>query len=166
MDRGIAMLNNGEKVFVPGYGAGILNYIQDNKSYDEQNRNRYISISFLLDNIDLYIPIDKLLEYNVRNVINKEIMERAIKIIREYPEEIEKKWSKRYRKNNDKIREGNPFKQCEVIRDLYYLRSHGALPPGEKKILIKAENMLASEMMLVFNITMDEALEKIRNLGK
>lgn len=158
------MLNNGQKIFVSGYGAGVVNYVEDNKNYNA--KNKYISISFLLNNIDLYILENKLLDYNIRNVIDKNAMERALDIIKEQPEEIEKKWSKRYRKNNDKIKEGTPFKQCEVIRDLYYLRSQGALPPGEKKILIKAENMLASEIALIFNITMEEALEKIRNLSK
>ena len=154
------MLKNGQKVFVPNYGAGILSDVKDNKRYDINKK--YISISFLLNNIDLYIPQDKLVNYKVRSIVAKEVMENALDIIKEDPVEIEKKWGRRYRQNNDKISSGDTFKICEVIRDLYYLKSKEILPQGEKKILYKAEVMLASEIMLVFGINMEAALSKIR----
>lgn len=156
------MLNNGQKVFVPNYGAGILSDVKDNKRYDINKK--YISISFLLNNIDLYIPQDKLVDYKVRNIVTKEVMESLLDIIKEMPIEIEKKWGRRYRQNNDKISSGDTVKICEVIRDLYYLKSEGTLPQGEKKILCKAEVMLASEIMLVFGINMEAALSKIRDV--
>jgi CarD family transcriptional regulator len=162
MDRGITMLNNGQKVFVPNYGAGILNDVMDNKKYDINKK--YVSISFLLNDIELYIPENKLPDYKVRSVLDKEVMEEAFDIIKENPVGIEKKWGKRYRQNNDKIKSGNTFKICEVVRDLYYLKSQGALPLGEKKILYKAEMMLASEVSLVFDIITEEALIKVRQL--
>lgn len=158
------MLNNGQKIFVPNYGAGIVKYLEDTDKFDSDKK--YISISFLLNDIDLFIPEDKVECYKIRNVENKENMENLLKIIKEKPLDIEKKWSKRYRENNEKIKSGQTIKLCEVIRDLCYLRSQGTLPSGERKILINAESMLASEIMLSFNITMEDALVKIRNLSK
>jgi CarD family transcriptional regulator len=156
------MSDNGQKVFVPNYGAGIMSNINDDKKYDESKN--YVSICFLLNNIDIYIPENELLKYKVRGVVSKEIAQRAIKIIKEDTTGIEKKWSKRYRENNDKIKSGDIFKICEVIRDLYYLKAKEMLPPGEKKILYSAEVMLASELTLVFDITMEESLYKFRSL--
>lgn len=164
MDRGIIMLNCGQKVFVPNYGAGIINDLEDKKNYD--TNKKYISISFLLNDIDLFIPEDKIESYRIRNIVKKEELYIALNIISNKPTDIEKKWSKRYRLNNDKIRTGDIFKMCEIIRDLYYLKSQGMLPPGEKKILCNAEKMVASEIVLVLDITMDAALTKIRNLSK
>jgi CarD family transcriptional regulator len=164
MDRGIIMLNCGQKVFVPNYGAGIMKDLEDKKNYDINKK--YISISFLLNDIDLFIPEDKIAGYRVRSIVKKEELEIAIDIISNEPTSIEKKWSKRYRLNNDKIKTGDLFKMCEVIRDLYYLKNQGMLPPGEKKILCNAENMVASEIVLVLDINMEEALAQIRNLGK
>lgn len=158
------MLNTGEKVFVAGYGAGIMTKIEDDKKYNVSKK--YINISFLLNNIDLYIPEDKLSNYKIRNIATKETIEESLKIVNEIPKKIDKKWSKRYRQNNDKIKEGDTLKICEVIRDLYYLSSQGTIPPGERKILSKAESMLASELALVFDISVEKALDKIRNLSK
>ncbi|MCT8976535.1 transcriptional regulator [Clostridium sp. CX1] len=155
------MPNNGPKVFVPKYGAGIMSEVEDNE-YDKSRK--YISICLLLNNINLYMPEDNIREYEVRSVITKEEMEEALNIIKNNPNEIEKKWGKRYRNNNDKIKSGNTIKICEVIRDLYYLKLMGNLPPGERKILYKAEIMLASEIMLIFDISMEDALSKIRNV--
>lgn len=155
------MLNNGQKVFVPGYGAGIMSSVENNK----YNKNKkYISICLLLDDINLYMPEDHISDYKVRYVITKDELEDALSIIKSSLEKIEKKWSKRYRENNDKIKGGNTIRICEVIRDLYHLRRVGSLPPGERKILYKAELMLASEVMLVLDISMEEALSKIRGI--
>ncbi|NMM63475.1 transcriptional regulator [Clostridium sp. P21] len=158
------MLINGQKIFVPNYGAGVMNKVKDNKSYDI-NKN-YVSIFILIDSIDLYIPESKLSDYKIRPIENKENLNKALEIIKFTPQNLEKKWSKRYKENNDKIKGGNLFEMCEVIRDLYYLKSKGTLPPGERKILNKAENMVGSEISLAFDIKIEDALIKIRKLGK
>ncbi len=158
------MLNNGQKVFVPNYGAGIMTQCEDKKMCDINIE--YVSISILVDNIDLYIPKNKLVNYRIRNVGSESTVSNAIKIINYDVTNIEKNWNKRYRQNNDKIRTGDLFNMCEVIRDLYYLKSQGTLPPGERKILCKVENMVASEIAVVFDIKLENALLKIRNLGE
>lgn len=158
------MLIDGQKIFVPNYGSGIMKEVKNNKEYD--TNKKYISISLVLDNIDLYIPESKLSDYRIRNIESRENLNKAFIIIQDEPRDIEKKWNKRYRQNNDKIKGGNLFEMCEVIRDLYYLNRKGIIPPGERKILCKAENMLASEISLVFDIKMEEALNKIRRLSE
>lgn len=158
------MLINEQKVFVPNYGAGIMTKVEESKSYD--TNKKYVSIFILIDNINLYIPEDRLLDYRIRNIVSKENLDKAFDIIKSYPQSIEKKWSKRYKKNNDKIRGGNLLQMCEVIRDLYYLKSKGIIPPGERKILDKVENMVASEIALVLDIKIEAALSEIRKLGK
>ena len=77
---------------------------------------------------------------------------------------IESNWNNRYRNNKKKIQSGNTEKMCQVIRDLYYLKKEEILPPGEEKILERVEGMVASEIMLVLGLDMEEALCKIRNL--
>lgn len=155
------MSDNGLRVFVPSYGAGIMSDLECNE-YDAEKK--YIKISFVLNDIDLYIPENKLYNYKIRELVSEGMMVDMLKIIKQNPLDIEKKWGKRYRQNNDKIKTGDTREICEVIRDLYYLRSCGNIPPGENKILYKAENMLASEITLIFNINIEEALYRIRTI--
>lgn len=159
------MINKNKKnVFVPKYGAGIM---EDVKNYCKDDSNRiYVIISLIIQNINLYIPKENIENYNIRNISSMQDIYNGFDIIKSVPEKIEKKWSMRYRKNNDKIKRGDMFEICEVIRDLYFLRKTSSMPSGEAKILLEAQSMLASEVSLALNIKFEEAMIKIRQLGE
>ncbi|MBZ9689500.1 transcriptional regulator [Clostridium estertheticum] len=156
------MLNIGERVFLADYGAG---YVQDIDSRELNFiKDKYVNIYLLLDNMNFMIPIDKIENYKIRNVLSEIELETTLITISSHSDYIESNWNNRYRINKKKIQSGNTLKMCQVIRDLYYLKKENMLPPGEVKILERVEGMLASEIMLVLDLNMDEAMCKIRNL--
>jgi CarD family transcriptional regulator len=156
------MLTNGNKIFVPNYGAGIIKNIELKNIYNTVCE--FVYIELVINEISLSIPINRIKNYKIREIVTKEQLYNCINIIKEEPKKIEKKWSKRYRNNNDKISTGILEKECEVLRDLYYLKNKGIMPLGEEKILNKAEELVGSEIMLVLDISLNEALKIIRNL--
>ena len=158
------MLNVGDKVFVPSYGAGYIDKIETKVIYDEVTS--YINISILTDNVYLCIPIARLDNYNIRPISDKSRMENALEIIKEESLFIEKKWNQRYRKNNEKISSGDVVKLCEVLRDLLYLKRKVMMPPGENKILKKVIEMLIGEVSLVFAISLEDAKDKLSAYNK
>ncbi len=164
MNRGIIMLSVGSKIFVPSYGAGIVSTVEFRKVYD--TIYKFVDVTMMIDNISLSIPVSRIEAYRVREIVTKDRLEKCLYIISLECDKIEKKWNKRYRQNNDKIYNGTLEGECEVLRDLYHLRKKGLMPPGEQKILDKAEALIASETMLVLDITLKEAYEIIRNLDK
>jgi CarD family transcriptional regulator len=156
------MLNIGDKVFIADYGAG---YIQEIDSKELLSiKYKYINIYLLLDNMNFMIPIDKIENYKIRSISSRTELERTLKIISSDSDYIEGNWSNRYRNNKKRVQSGDALKMCEVIRDLYCLKKQDMLPPGEEKILERVEGMVASEIMLVMELNMDQALCKIRNL--
>jgi len=156
------MLNIGENVFMADYGAG---YVQNIDSKELSNiKENYVNIYFLLDDMNFMIPIDRIKNYKIRNVLNIVELEEILRTITNQSDYIESNWNNRYRINKKKIQSGNTLKMCQVIRDLYYLRKKNMLPPGELKILERVEGLVGSEIMLVFGINMEQALSKIRNL--
>lgn len=155
------MLNIGDKIFIARYGAGIVKKIESMPYLDSEEE--YINIFLFFDKMNLLIPISKINNYEIREIHDKKNLKNAIKIINNEPEEIEQTWNKRYRKNKQKIQGENFTKICEVLRDLYYLKNKSSLPQGEEKILERAEGIIVSEIMLSFDITFEEAYEKIRN---
>lgn len=164
MDRGIIMLSVGNKVFIPNYGAGVIKTIEFRKVYDTVYK--CVDVTLTIENMCLLIPVSRIEAYRMREVVTKEVLEECLKVFNIPPEKIEKKWSKRYRENNDKLYTGDIKKECEVLRDLYYLKRKGIMPPGEQKILDKAEQLTASEIMLVLDITLEEAYKIIRDYEK
>jgi len=156
------MLNIGQKIFVADYGAG---YIQNIDIKESTNiKYKYVNIYLLLDDMNFMIPIDKIESHKIRNVLTKVELEMILSTISNDSKGIESNWNSRYRINKKKIQSGNALKMCEVIRDLYYLKKQDMLPPGEVKILERVEGMVASEIMLVSGVSMEQALCKIRNL--
>ena len=155
------MLNIGENVFIADYGAGYVQNIDSSELL--KIKANYVNIYFLLDNMNLMIPIDRIKNYKIRNVSNSVELEETLSTIKNQSNYIESNWNNRYRTNKKKIQSGNTLKMCQVIRDLYYLKKKNMLPPGELKILERVEGLVASEIMLVFGINMEQALSKIRN---
>jgi CarD family transcriptional regulator len=158
------MFNLLEKIFIPAYGSGIVTNIENRKVSDKVRK--YYIITLVLDRMSLYIPENKLDSYKIRKIESVENIVRCLGIIAEKPIKLEKRWNRRYRENNDKIASGIVESECEVLRDLYYLKKQGIMPPGEEKILYKAEGMLGSEMVLVMDISLEEAYEKLRSFSK
>ncbi|MCB2300874.1 CarD family transcriptional regulator [Clostridium tagluense] len=156
------MLNIGERVFIADYGAGYIQDIASSELYFI--KDKYVNIYLLLDNMNFMIPIDKIENYKIRNILSEMELETTLFTILSYPDYIESNWNNRYRTNKKKIQSGSTLKMCQVIRDLYYLKRENMLPPGETKILERVEGMVASEIMLVLELNMEQALSKIRNL--
>lgn len=154
------MLKVGETIFIPKYGAGIITSIENKELYGRMYN--YIVITFIINDMKFYIPRERINMYNIRHISSKDEINAALKIIEEDIDEINNDWNKRYRGNRRKINTGNILKIAEVIRDLYYMKDKEIMPPGEEKILEEAENMIISEIMLVFNLGIDTAYELIR----
>ncbi|MCM0650353.1 transcriptional regulator [Clostridium swellfunianum] len=154
------MLSVGNKVFVPNYGAGVIKSVEFRKVYDTVYK--CVDITLTIDNMSLLIPVSRIEAYRMREVVTKETLEKCLLVLSAKPAKIEKKWTKRYRENNDKIYTGDLSKECEVVRDLYYLKKKGIMPPGEQKILDKSESLVASEIMLILDINLQEAYKIIK----
>ena len=156
------MLNIGEKIFIAGYGAG---YVQDLDNRELSGKMcEYVNIYLLLDNMNFMIPIKRLENYKIRKALNRAELEKVLNTISNGADHIEGNWNNRYRINKKKIQSGNTLKMCQVIRDLYYLKKEDMLPPGELKILERVEGMVASEIMLVLELSLEESLGKIWSL--
>lgn len=156
------MLSVGNKVFVPNYGAGIVENVEFRKVYDTVYK--FIDIKLMINNMNLSIPFSRIEAYRVREIVTLNELDKCFNIIKQLPYIVEKKWSKRYRENNDKLYSGRLDKECEVLRDLYYLKRQGIMPPGEQKILDKAEELVASEAMLILGVSLKESYDKLRSL--
>lgn len=158
------MLSINNKVFIPSYGAGIIKNVEFRKVYD--TIYKFVDVTLMIDKMNLSIPFGRVEAYRMRDIVTIGELNEALQIIKEVPSKIEKKWGRRYRENNDKIYSGEISKECEVLRDLYYLKKNNIMPPGEQKILDKIEALVASEVMLILDITLDEALRIIKDLAK
>ena len=154
------MLNIGDKIFIPNYGAGV---VLDIRTRSFRNiEKEYVIIYLIVDDMDLSIPVDRIETYQIRSIVNKEEIELALKIVQQNAPVIEINWNKSYRKNSSKILSGGVNEMCEVLRDLYYLQRREELPVGEEKTLEKVKHLLASEIMLLYGVSINEACNRLK----
>lgn len=155
------MLNIGDRIFIPNYGAGVVLDI-GLRSF-QKTEKEYVIIYLIVDDMDLLIPVDRIENYRIRSIGNKIDVEQALEILDQITDKLELNWNKRYRKNNNKILSGKVKEMCEVLRDLYYLQEKEELPAGEEKTLEKVKHLLASEIMLLYGVSIDEAYNRLKN---
>ena len=74
---------------------------------------------------------------------------------------MNKNWNKRYRENTEKIKTGNINMVAEIVRNLTRIDRENKLSAGEKKMLSNTRKILQSEIMLVLDISEEEALDLI-----
>jgi len=154
------VLNIGDKIFIPNYGAGV---VLDIRTRSFRNiEKEYVIIYLIVDDMDLSIPVDRIETYQIRPMVNKEEIELALKILQQNAPVIEINWNKRYRKNSSKILSGGVNEMCEVLRDLYCLQKREELPVGEEKTLEKVKHLLASEIMLLYGVSINEACNRLK----
>ncbi|OFI06920.1 RNA polymerase-binding transcription factor CarD [Clostridium acetireducens DSM 10703] len=159
------MLKYGQKVFLKNYGAGLV-IDKEYKEYLNKKEEKYVLLYFLLDGIKMHIPIKNFKNYSIRDINTQDDILKNLNKIKTTPDFIEEKWNKRYKQNNKKISTGILEKQCEIIRDLRYLKMEKKLPPVEQKMLKRVQGLVASEISLAFDISLEMSYNKIKTISK
>ena len=66
-------------------------------------------------------------------------------------------WSRRFKANTEKMGSGSVYRVSEVVRDLWRRDQDHGVSAGEKRMLLKARQILISELALAQNSSDEEA---------
>lgn len=156
----------GDTVVYPRHGAARI-IAQEDHSIKGITKS-YIKLEILsADDLIIEIPADNFEKVGIRDIVNTQAVSEVFEILRKPIEEEKINWSRRYKTNVEKIATGDVKNIAEVVRDLTQRDTdiHG-LSAGEKRMLLKARTVLASEIALSENVTEDEAQHLLDvNLG-
>lgn len=153
------MFNVGDKIVYPMHGAGIINDIEEREILGEAKK--YYIMEMPIGDMKVMVPLDKVDEVGVREIISKEEMEEVMGILKDDRSKMPKNWNRRFRANMDKIKSGDIYEIAIVVRNLMILDLEKGLSTGERKMLSDAKQMLVSEMILVYDKTIEEVEEII-----
>lgn len=152
------MFNVGDKVVYPMHGAGIIEGIEEKEILGE--KRKYFIMRMPIGDMKVMVPVDNVEEVGVREIINKQDLDKVISILKGSKTSMPQNWNRRYRINMDKIKSGDIFEIAAVVRNLLMMDMEKGLSTGEKKMLSSAKQMLLSEMVLVS----DSDIEKVEEL--
>lgn len=148
------MFDVGEKIVYPMHGAGVIKDIEEKEILGE--KRKYYIMEMPIGDMKVMVPLDKVEEVGVREIITKEEMEDVVTILEGDRSKMPQNWNRRYRSNMDKIKSGDIYEIAAVVRNLMLLDVEKGLSTGERKMLSDAKQMLVSEMVLVFEKSVED----------
>ena len=149
------MFKIGDKVVYPMHGAGVIESIEEKEVLGE--KRQYYILRLPVGDMKVMIPITNGKEVGLREVIDREGVQRVFHILREQCSAMSPNWNRRYRANLEKIKSGNIFEVAEVVRNLIKRDREKGLSSGERKMLENARQILISELVLATELEEDKA---------
>ena len=156
------MFNIGEKIVYPMHGAGVIKSIEEREILGEK-RNYYI-MKMPIGDMQVMIPLDQMEEIGIRKVIDFKEIKNVLDVLASETTKMHKNWNRRYRANMELIKTGDIYEIAEVVRNLTLRDKEKGLSTGERKMLSNARQILISEIVLVAEISEEEAIDLIEEV--
>ncbi|WP_312702083.1 CarD family transcriptional regulator, partial [Sedimentibacter sp.] len=110
------MFKLGDKVVYPMHGAGVIETMESKEILGEIKS--YYVLKMPIGEMKLMIPVDNVNNIGLRNIIDKETVEKVYDILKQAAVLNDSNWNKRYRDNLVKMKTGDIFAVAQVVRDL------------------------------------------------
>jgi len=136
----------GETVVYPHHGAAKIVEVADKTLRGETKT--YLQLKVAQGELTIWVPAENVEMVGVRDVIDKKGVEQVFGVLRAEFIEEPTNWSRRYKANLEKLASGDVVKVSEVVRDLWRRDQDRGLSAGERRMLVKARQILVSELAL------------------
>lgn len=143
----------GDMVVYPNHGAGCISGVEE-KTILGEVRSYYV---VYLPDTELTVSIPADGDTGLRACADEEGVAQALAILRARTTEMPSNWNHRLKHNREKIKSGEISQVAEVVRNLSVYGVEHGLSTGERNMLMKARQILASEIALVRSIKATEA---------
>ena len=145
----------GETVVYPHHGAATITEVK--KRIVKGEERLYLKLTVNQGGLTIEVPAENVDLVGVRDVIGQDGLERVFDVLRAPFVEESTNWSRRYKANLEKLASGDVLKVSEVVRDLWRRDQDRGLSAGEKRMLLKARQILVSELALAENTDEESA---------
>lgn len=156
------MFSIGDKIVYPMHGAGIIEKIEEKKILGKTREYYILNVPY--GDMKVMIPIEGTGEIGVRPIVNESRLAEVLELLSSESTEMSANWNRRYRENMELLKTGDIDKVAEVVRNLMRTDRIKKLSTGEKKMLTNAKQILISEMILVGEMTFEQAEQTIEEI--
>jgi CarD family transcriptional regulator len=136
----------GETVVYPHHGAATITAVtlRSIKGVDKT----YLTLNVHASDLTIDIPQESVELVGMRDVIDAVGVEAVFEVLRSEWVEEPGNWSRRFKANTEKMGSGSVYSVAEVVRDLWRRDQDKGVSAGEKRMLVKARQVLVSELAL------------------
>ena len=152
------MFNEGDKIFYPMHGAGVIDRIEEKTTPGKDEKYYIIKMP---GEVTIMVPHDHAEELGLRHLVSKEQAKEVLGILLEDTTDMSEKWSKRYNDNKERLKTGDLFEIADIYRNLSFRNKEKNLSTSEKKMFLNAQQVLISELSEVTGENYDTLQNKI-----
>jgi len=140
------MYNIGDSVVYPTHGAGVIEGIEQKEVLGKMQS--YYIMRMPIGDMRVMVPMDNAAQIGVRDVIDEITAEKVLNSFKTAQIDVIQNWSKRFRDNMERIKSGDLYEVCAVIKSLMLRDRQKGLSTGERKMLSNAKQILISEIVV------------------
>jgi len=144
----------GEKIVYPMHGAGEIVGVEEQEVGGVQKS--YYILRLPMGSLKLMLPVDKVEELGLREIIGKEKLAEVAEVLSGRMEKSQGSWNKRFHANLERMKSGDILDVAAVARNLERQNLKKKISSGERRILDLARQILVSELVFVFEKTPEE----------
>jgi CarD family transcriptional regulator len=145
----------GDTVVHPEHGAAIVEELREKEFLGE--KRTYLVLRVVYGDLTVLVPTDSTDQVGLRPVVSKAQVRKVLKVLTEGETSSAANWSRRFKNNLEKLHSGDPFEVAEVLRNLSIRDRDKGLSAGEKRMVVKARQILVSELSYALGKTEEEA---------
>ena len=149
------MFRKGDTVVHPEHGAAVIEELREKEFLGE--KRTYLVLRVAYGDLTLLIPVDSTEQVGLRQVVSKNEVKKVLKVLTEDESSMAANWSRRFKNNMEKLHSGDPYQVAEVLRNLAIREREKGLSAGEKRMILKARQILISELSYATAKSEDEA---------
>ena len=149
------MFRKGDTVVHPEHGAAIIEDLCDREFLGE--KRRYLKLRVVHGDLTVNVPVESTEEVGLRNVVSKHQARKVLNVLKQDESTMAANWSRRFKNNIEKLRSGDIFQVAEVVRNLSIREREKGLSAGEKRMVVKARQILISELMFANGVSEEKA---------
>ena len=137
----------GDRIVYPMHGAGEVVGIEENEVGGVVNS--YYVLSLSMGNLKLMLPVDKIEEIGLRDVIKKSQLHSVAEVLSGRAERMIGSWNKRFHATVDRMKTGDILEVAAVARNLSRQHKKRKISSGERRLMDLSRQILISELVYV-----------------
>ncbi|PPG91147.1 CarD family transcriptional regulator [Rathayibacter sp. AY1F3] len=149
----------GETLVYPHHGAVTITGLE--KRAVKGVEKTFMTMNVHTSELTITLPVENAELVGVREIIDDAGVQAVYDVLRSDVAEEASNWSRRFKANQEKMASGSVYRVSEVVRDLWRREQAGGVSAGEKRMLLKARQILVSELSLALKGTDEEASAKL-----
>ena len=140
----IITINQGDRIYHPGHGIGIVKYIRE-KSFFGEREAKFVKLYFKRNDLTWLVRADSLPD-NIRRPMCAKQAKKTLDHLQRWQGKLSDKWKVRATAHQAVIDKGDPLGYAEVVKNLSVLKKQNALSAADRKHLKIGIEFLSEEL--------------------